>query len=243
MHAASWVALGLAIAVLVLIVYQSYGRKMISFYWRPTLDVEFEMKRPYCVREPVAMYDDVSREFVGEADAYCIRFGVLNRGRGSAVNVEAYITRLEQVTAPGEYERLEKGTPVNLSWVHATEGSLVYCPELNREERALCKLGHVIEPENKYWHPGEGPASLGVAPGSAVFSVDSTLSSVNRPDALSYLVPPEINLVAGRYRLSIIVSAENTSPLLTHLEVYLDGVWHETEGAMWGRGLTVKVLS
>jgi hypothetical protein len=242
MHPASWVAVGLGIFLVLVLLWLFYGKKLLAWLRRPKLEVKMDMSPPDCVRKTLAMFDEVSQEFIGEADSYCVRFRVLNRGRIPATNIEVYCLRIMKDYGGGEYERLEGCTPINLLWESDLAEDRVYYPSLYKGQGGTCRLGHVIRPRDKYWRPGTGPEYLGVEPGATVFTMDSTLSGTKRPDSLTYLVPPEVNLPEGSYVLDLMVSADNARPEPVRIEVDLDGRWYSDAESMWGRGLSVKKL-
>jgi len=206
----------------------------------PKLDLEVRGEPPDRHRTPletrVLEVDGQSGHVLGErivssADCYYYRFRVLNRGRGTARNVEVYAAELSERQADGSFALVGSFLPMALVWSHRDgQPSSI---DLHPGTWRFCDLGKVVDPAKRASIPGEDSPRLGVPSDQAMLSLKVETPSTNR----GHLLRP------GTYRLTLRVSAANCAkPLTRGMEVSFPGEWFLEERDMLGKGLGLKLL-
>jgi hypothetical protein len=122
---------------------------------------------------------------------------------------------------------------MNLNW--ADVGGM-YFSSISPQMAKHCDFGHVIDPAALVANPNElrneiNPA-LNLRPNQACFA----FAVVAQPFHQGHIVGP------GRYRLTIILAAENAHPRTETIEVELMGQWYPDEARMLRDGIRVAVV-
>jgi hypothetical protein len=190
---------------------------LVRWIWFPELDMEFKNGRPYCDNPP---------ETVNEGRFRTIWFRplVINKGTARAEKVEVMVADVirHPDDAPATYDRQFF---LNLAWSNSSgaprQGSAVLVWDgLNPGTRRFVDLAKIYEPSERKLLCG----SRENLPGEdgAIFSV-----------AVEYLNTNCWHLLhAGKWQLTLLLSAANHKTLYYRADVHLTGVWHDSMDAM-----------
>lgn len=197
----------------------------------PKLDIEpLRMSSPDCFKIP---YGAISIQ-TGElkiVDSYFLRFRVINKGRKRAENVEVFASKLTKLQANSSYEEVASFLPMHLNWSSHPKGN-IFVSTLSRKMYRHCDLAHIINPNDRLDCHGEAGHRPIVAPDKTVLSFETIV----KPNSLSHLQEP------GRYRLTVVIAANNFEPIEKCLEIYLSGEWFDDETRMLSEGVGVRVV-
>ena len=163
------------------------------------------------------------------ADAYYLRLRVQNSGGQKAETVEVFADKLLERQEGGIFREVGSFLPMNLLWSHYRQPHLHVIPPGTHRH---CDLAHIIDPQKRFFFPGEQRTWPGIPPERTILSFDTHVQSNTR----SHLVSP------GTYRLLITVAAANAEPVTKTLEITLTGDWYDEQDEMLGRGIIVRVL-
>ena len=224
-------SLGAALVALGTVLYFELFRSKLI---RPELNVEIQMAPPDCLKSPkstrpISQTTVENNEEVVVADSYLLRFRVINEGKQMAENIEVFASNLAKLQADGSYKPVSSFLPMHLKWANHTD---LFMPMISPGMFRYCDLGHIIDPEKRGAFVGEAGHRPSVTPGQTVLSFDT----IDRPYTLSYLQPP------GKYQLTILISASNSTPQKRILEINLTGRWFSEEARMLEDGVGIRVI-
>jgi hypothetical protein len=209
------------IGLAILAVFQDRIRRWLD---APVLRAYLENERPDCVWVPFRHV--VTGQHV--ADSVHLRFRVKNEGRSAARRVEAYAEQREEFQN-GRWD-VRRGFPsMNLNW--ADVGGL-YFESISPWMAKHCDLAHVIDPGLRRGNAGEENPTLNLPP----TTTSLTFSVIVRPNHQGHIVGP------GRYRLTVILAAENANPRTERIEIELHGQWYPDEARMLRDGIRAAVV-
>ena len=213
--AAEWFA-GVGTLVLAFVaVFQQWLQQLIV---RPRLRLRAKVSRPDAEK---------SRWWKKETDVYYFRLGVTNAGNKAAHDVQIYLASVERLRQDNRYEAVDKFSPMNLIWAHTEKATKdIVLPGM---PPAFCNLGHIVDPARK-GRMGEDVAS------TAEYETVLALDLEVLPSSEGHL------LVAGTYRLGLIVAASNSKPRPYNLEVKVTGKWFPEEDRMLRDGFGMHLL-
>jgi hypothetical protein len=217
-NAAEWTAVGAIILLGVIAVFQDRIRQWLA---SPKLDIVISTERPDCIFVPFT--NTQTGEFL--RDSVHVRFRVTNGGRAQARNVEVYAEAVTRDT-DGRWSPLQTFAPMNLTWADL---NAMYFPGISPRMSKYCTLGYIVDPGKR---KSELEPAGGVGPDETCFA----FSLIARPNNKSHIVGP------GRYRVRLIVAAENAAPVTREIELHVSGKWFPDEAAMLHDGITVSTV-
>jgi hypothetical protein len=203
----------------------------LLWHWKkPVLKVSVSPKPPDCHKIDLNQFG-LGGNIILSAPCYYFRLRVENEGETVAESVEVFADKLEKLGANQRYEAVESFLPLNLVWAHI--GGM-YFPSITPDIYKHCDLGHIIEPrlrgrfgpyENNTWENVDNE-------NSTILSLDTYV----KPNTLSHLLPP------GKYRLTVVVAANNVKPKKITLQINMTGNWFDDERRMLTEGIGVEIL-
>ncbi len=191
----------------------------------PKLTLYTKTEPPHCC--PVRW---TNPEGVIIADGISVRLLVKNTGRSFAKNVEVYVDEVSTRTPDGSWISIETFPPMNLLWTDIPRG--LYFPGISPGMGKHCSLGHITNPQHRRMIPADENPTLGLSPGQTSFVFDL----IAEPNQRSHVVGP------GRYKIRLILAAENARPIRYDIELNVTGSWFDDLGTMLRQGVGVKVL-
>ena len=219
--AAEWLAGIGTIAVAAIAVFQEWFKSKII---RPKLKLHAHVGRPDGEKfhwEGAQVAGSTSTEEFG---VYYFRLSVTNEGNTSARDVQLYVASVLRRRQDGEYEPVERFSPMNLLWTHIHSATLpVLLPKMPPR---YCDLGHVPDPrKQEYSLPG-------VEVDLAIFALQLEV----RANSLAYLLEP------GIYHLKLKLAASNQEPLDYTVQLDFPGTWFEDQDKMFNEGVGLKIV-
>ena len=215
----------IAIGTVILAIVAIFGRAIYEYITRPKLKISVIPALPHCRKT------FLTRGETGEylSDAYGFRIWVENKGIRAAKNVEVFASKLWKQRQDESYKLVSSFNPDNLIWSNL--GAKVF-PAIHKDAGRHCDIFHIIDPLNRklIWQENDERGDIPID--KAILSFD-TRSKSNTKD---YLQPP------GRYRLEVMVSADNAGAFSKILEINLNGEWYEDEERMLTDGVGFKLL-
>jgi hypothetical protein len=225
-----WIAAVGSVLLAILAVFQDKIRNWLT---RPRLKVQAKTQPPLCRKTwwmhpwpPGDLRYDANKV---EAEYFpCYYFGleISNVGNMAASNVEVYASSLTRKRADEEFEPVSRFTPMNLKWAHE---HTVYLPLLSPKMFKFCAVGHIIAPAQRKRVGHDLP---GVADDQGLLALDLQ----EEPTMKGYLVEP------GQYRLTLVVTAANSTPKQCEIEFVFSGDWYDSEEEMFRRGFGMRIL-
>ena len=215
---ATWLGAGLTfLAVLVALIKEELQR----LWRRPVLDVSVKTEPPDCHKSKTLYSDPKTGSVLGEGDCYYLRLWVHNKGNLPATNVQVFGSGLFQETVPNKFISVDNFLPMNLRWAHTKEILRDrIAPKMGRH----CDLGHIADPKLKHLHKETKP---GVPNDKTALFLDLEVL----PFTLVHLLQP------GSYKLNLIISADNSSPVKKVVKIMHSGNWFEDENKMFTKGI------
>jgi hypothetical protein len=222
-------ATGAILAAITALVIATFQDKMRAWFKKAELDVSIDLRPPDCLKIPMNVFDQ-SGQTIDTIDTYYLRLKVINNGNQKAESVEVFASNLLEEQGDDQWREVTSFLPMNLVWA---DNHLVFYPMLYPEMHRHCDLAHIMNPQNRIRLPQENKTWLGVPQNKTILSFDTHA----HPSTLSYLHPP------GKYRLVLAVGAANAKTIKKTLEITLDGSWYNDEDEMFGKGVSVLILS
>lgn len=202
-------------------VFQSTIR---GWFYHPRFRVSSKTEPPDCVAVPFRSADG---SFV--ADSIYLGVRGENVGNATARNVEVYANSLQRQRADGGWEPVPAFPPINLKWAHINS---MYFPSIAPEMAKHCNIGHIVDPTRRHLLPNEKVTRLNLTDQQTSLAFEVVVS----PNQGGHVVGP------GKYRLEILVAAENARPLHKMIEISVRGEWYADEAKMLRDGVGVKLL-
>lgn len=217
-NAPEWIGVGTTMLLGCIVVFQDRIRRWLE---SPKLDIDISNERPDCIFVPFT--NTPTGEFL--RDSVHVRLRVINDGRSQALKVEVYAESVGCYT-DGRWVQLQTFVPMNLTWADL---NVMYFPGISPRMSKYCTLGYIVDPGRR--KPELEPAG-GVEPDETCFA----FSLIARPNNKSHIVGP------GRYRIRLIVAAENAAPVTREIELHLPGKWYPDEATMLRDGIAVSKM-
>jgi hypothetical protein len=214
-NAAQWTGVGTTILLGGVAVFQDRIRRWLE---SPELDIEVSNERPDCIF--VLFTNTETGEFL--RDSVHVRLRVINDGHAQARNVEVYAERVRRYT-DGRWAQVQSFVPMNLTWADL---NVMYFPGISHRMSKYCTLGYIVDLGRR--KPELEPAG-GVGPDETCFA----FSLIARPNNKPHIVGP------GRYRIRLIVAAENAPPVTREIELHVPGRWYPDEATMLRDGIAL----
>ena len=124
---------------------------------------------------------------------------------------------------------------MNLKWSDLGE---IYFPVIGAGMGKHCDLAHIIDPAQRAGRSqaefrGENNPQLNLTAQQCAFSFDLMVA----PNHRGHIVGP------GRYRIEVVVAAQNARPEPHTFEINLSGPWYPNEADMLRDGVGVQVIN
>lgn len=195
-------------------------------FYCPELDIDFNVIQPNCHKTRIEYIRYfMERDVLTKTGCYYYRLRVSNTGNYRAEKVEVMITEKHIRNKEGQFVKDVNFLPLNLRWSH--DGVIIresIAPSLFR----YCDFGFIVHPDDK------DVVSLKDFNVEKESKVVLDLDLEVKPYTGSHLIFP------GRYRVKIIVVADNSKVASKVFEIDFKDFWDEDEKAMLKDGLTVK---
>lgn len=203
-------AVGTVSAVLLALFRDFFLAKFI----RPDLKLSIELANPDCHKTRINYPGAES------GDCYYFRFWVYNQGTVSASNVQVYAKELLCLNADGtEAGHHPRFLPMNFFWAYksnVTGKRSVFSSNISKSMGRHCDFCHIV---NGY-SCGNGAQC---DPNDNVLLLDLEFDG-------------EVGnciLIPGRYRLTLLVAADNYSPVAYAVDFSYNGMWSHDESVMF----------
>jgi hypothetical protein len=195
---------------------------------RPDLELEFNSGPPDAVRVMTRVLNAITSAVIGWLPTYYFRLRVKNNGRARADNVQVTVVGLQKYHAGSqEYVDEDSTLPLNLTWSNVG-GTTV--PSINRGMIRHCDLCHV----QQSWPD----IQLDQTDWPLLFRLNTEVT----PNPISEdNIPPTLK-AAGRYRLVVVVSADNAPPHFHNVTIDFSGQWSDDRLGMFDE-VTIAVTS
>jgi hypothetical protein len=216
---ADWLVAAGTLVVAAVAVFQETIR---DWFYRPKFRVSIKTEPPDCIAVPFNKPDGTII-----ANSVYLRLWIDNFGNATAKNAEVYAKELRRRRADGEWERVDAFPPTNLTWSNVR---LMYFPIIAPKMGKHCDLAHIADPAQRHLLREDAP-KLGLTVQQTSMAFDLTAV----PNHRGHIVGP------GKYRLSILVAAENARPIERTVAISLRGSWYADEAQMLRDGVGVTV--
>jgi hypothetical protein len=216
-----WVLIGTTLFLAAVALFVPYLAEILKrSYFAPRLAIDFDLKPPDC-----HLTREKGRDTLGQAldePVFYFRFRVTNNGKSQARRCEAVIEGMSVENAAGQFQPLQRFTPVNLIWGSGYSTEFV---DINPNRRFYCDLCHISTARIQalklahgiYVNPSEStPFDVGII-------INSKTAFYSHPNRLP----------SGRYLLSAAIYSENCVTVRKQFKICWTGVWRDTEEAMF----------
>jgi len=241
-HSDLWAGFaGTAVGALLGFLFTALQDRLRAWVSSPKFEITTENGAPCSVMVP--MTNPVDGSF--SRDALFLRIFVCNSGSAAARRVEVYAERLHRIEKDGTLVCIKTFPSMNLNW--ANTESEIYIESMSPKMGRYCDVCWVAGPilsalDDAQRAISGNPQSASSSPLFASTTTTSqSMCSISTPviqrAALAFNVhcPPnhQGHVVAmGKYRLELLIAAENCSPFLCTLEVFHEGIWNASEDTM-----------
>jgi hypothetical protein len=212
-----------AIGTLILAAVAVFQETIRGWFYHPAFQVSTKTEPPDCVSVP---FKTKEGKFV--SDSIYLRIWVENVGNATARNAEVYATELRRRRADGTWERVSAFPPMNLKWANI---GAIYFPSIAPNMGKHCDVGHIADPTTRDLL-GEDVPSLNLTSQETSLAFDLMVV----PNHRGHIIGP------GKYRLHILVAAENARPITKVVEISLRGTWDKDEMKMLRDGVGIALV-
>jgi hypothetical protein len=212
-----------AFGTLVLAIVAIFQETIRGWVYRPSFRVSTKTEPPDSLAVPFTAIDGTLL-----AKTVHLRLWVENVGNATAMNVEVYAAELRRQRADGTWERVGRFPPMNLSW---SDVGGIYFSRIAPEMGKHCDIAHVTDPARRA-AVGEDAPMLDLTDQQCSLA----FNLITRPNHRGHIVGP------GKYRLDILVAADNVRPLKKTLEISLQGPWNSDDTKMLRDHVGIAVL-
>jgi hypothetical protein len=212
--ASAWfVALG-TLVLAVVAVFQQWLQRLVI---RPRLELAARVRRP----------DAEKTQWRSGVDVYYFRLAVKNIGNAAVNDVEVYLGGVDRLRADGQYEPVERFSPMRLKWAHTGETTRpILLPKM---PPVFCDMAHAADPSTRQITGEDLPW---VNAGEAVLGLDLEVKAFSK----GYLLEP------GTYQFHLTLAASNHAPHEYTLEVVFPGKWFVEQEKMFSEGFGMRLL-
>jgi hypothetical protein len=179
---------------------------------KPKLKVDFKLSPPEAIRLTI----DQTISF------YAFKLKILNNGNYQMEDVEILIEEIYKEERPLTYIKAEDFLPLNLNWLGIDS---ITMPKIQPQLFKYCELGFMFKKEHII-SKNHIPQSIDVV---------ITTHQVIRPNANTYTFYP------GRYKLKLIIAANNLVPEHRNIEINFNNSWYDSEEEMFSN-IDIKIL-
>jgi hypothetical protein len=193
-----------------------------NFYEKADAKVSIELDAPDCIKIPIT--DQLGQQLY---ETYYLRFKI-ESAKNQVQNVEVIALNLYKKGSNNRYVKVHQFLPMNLKW--ANFGELVM-PSIPSGLYKHCDLGHIIQNPNPF------------ARENSLLRSFNMLGSSNAVLILDTQVTPNTGsnyLLAGDYKLRIVVTGSNIKPKHFWFKIHLSNSWTGNERIMLQNNLTIK---
>jgi hypothetical protein len=194
---------------------------------RPDLVAQFDRQPPDAVRTMTGARDRISRALVAWFPTYYFRLRIKNDGRVRADNVQVMAVKLQRYEPDKRrYVDDDSTLPLNLTW-SSVGGTTI--PSINRGMIRHCDLCHT----QQQWP--DMPIDQTDWPLLFRLNTEVMPNPVGQDN-----IPPTMKR-PGRYRLTIVVSADNASPRYQDVIINFSGRWSDDQTRMFDEEIVIAV--
>lgn len=216
---ASWIAaIATFFASIVAILIALFGDWAKTIFFKPILKVGIKMSPPDCHKIESTVTDQ-NGNVISSQDTYYYRLRIRNDGNLQAQDVEVKLLTLWKKHPNGRYYEDHNFLPLNLVWSHSL-GKIITTPKIQPKIFKHCDLCHTIN-----------------TPSGLLIQFDTDII----PNRVTQNRYPTI-IDSGKYRLKIVIVANNSKPLYKTLQIDFTGHWYNDEEEMFRNGLSIKSL-
>ena len=220
--AATWIT---AICTVVLAVVAIFQETIRGRFYRPKFKVSVETKPPDCVMVPI------TRKGNGSIVAYAVylRLWVENTGNATGRKVEVYAKLLHHQRSDERWEVVPEFPPMNLKWANLDK---VFFPSIPPGMGKHCDVAHVTDPSKRNQLGEDAPQSSTSQQEETLLVFDLMVA----PNHRGHIVE------RGKYKLDILVAADNVRPISQTLFISLPRTWYSDGEKMLREGVGIRVL-
>jgi hypothetical protein len=217
-----WALIATAVATFLLAIVAVLQDKIRGWIMRPELKMLVRVAPPECHKTSAQIHTPAG--IIDTAPCYYFHVIVENVGQTEAREVEVFAASLTRRRADGQFEKVDRFTPMNLLWAHFRQPFLaVLSPKMPK----MCDLAHIYHPNfsNTLGHTLPNVAGI-------VLAFDLQVE----PNTKGHLVG------SGIYRLKVVVGAANAKPKQYELEINFPGQWYDGETQMLTDGFGMRIV-
>jgi hypothetical protein len=159
-------------------------------------------------------------------NVYYFRFWFENTGTWPAERVQVNLRSIRNRPGDGKLGTARQFLPMNLRWANFPFDKPVLFETLNPKMGKHCDLGSVSPPANKSEKPLPG-----MKDGESTFNLATEVF----PNDNSQRLPP------GKYRLEILVAAQNVRPKAFNVDVDWSGKFEDSVERMFSDSIAVRI--
>lgn len=218
-----WVAIFITIfSVLFLGFIAIFQNWIRSWFYKPELKIEFELKSPYCHSVPTQ----------GGYNTYYFRFKVKNKGNHQMEDVEVMAVELKKKRSDGRFEKEEQFLPLNLAWSHYRNPinpnlPMEIMPKIQPGLYKFCVLGFIEESKHLEKSRFKIRESSDV-----VFMLDTAI----KPYSGEQILFPNYH-----YEITLKIAANNLKPQQKTFELFFRDDWiDDKEEIMFKKNVIIK---
>jgi hypothetical protein len=227
---AKWVGDHLAaVATFAAAIVALFKEDVVKRWRRPKLSLRLLLKPPDTHSVPTVVVwrgpedPEVKR---WEGDVYYFRFWVENAGPWPAERVQVYIRLISNRLGDNRLEEVRGFIPMNLRWSHSPMDKPIVFETLNPHMGKNCDLGSVSPTSN-----GSEKPLPGMKTGESTFNLATEVLLNNGCHRLK----------PGKYRLEILVAAQNARPKLFWVDLDWSGIFEESEERMFSSSVGISI--
>lgn len=201
------------IGVWPLVMIALFQEKLKQWIFAPKLVIDFELEAPFCSKTPFFLgWQTQGGEKKVNTEAYAFRFGVRNDGESQARLCEAFIAELKK-EKENKWVDVEYFQQVHLRWDIGKESENLYTHINPSSVRRLCIIGYIMKPAKDL--PKD----------------EAKWFRLTQLYSIGGYQPQHLN--PGKYRIKVMVAAENAKPVSQNFELCWSGVWKDKSDEMF----------
>lgn len=227
---AKWIADHLApIATFAATLVALFKEDWVKGWRRPKLGPSLLLRPPYThsVRSVVAWQEPGDPEVKRwEGEIYYFRFWIENAGSWLAERVQVYVRSISNRLGDNRIEEMREWIPMNLRWSHSPFDKPIMFETLNPHMGKYCDLGSVSPTSN-----GSDKPLPGMKAGESTFNLATEVFPNNNCHRLK----------PGKYRIEILVAAQNVLPKRFHIDLDWNGIFEESSERMFTNSIAISI--
>ena len=203
-----------------------FKEDFVKLWRRPRLTLRLLLQSPDSSPVPTVVAWQETTVVTWSGNVYYFRFWVENTGTWPAERVQVNLRSIRNRLGDGTLGTSRQFVPMNLRWANFPFDKPVLFETLNPKMGKHCDLGSVSPRANKSEKPLPG-----MRDGESTFNLATEVF----PNDNSHRLPP------GKYRLEVLLAAQNVRPVAFDIDIDWHGVFEETSERMFSDSVAIKI--